>query len=79
MLSHCTYDRSGLRGFDWETVGLHWGARSGCVGLLVLALDLEETLVIYSLRAMIRKCLTLDFLEIGMVLSACSSKIWFVT
>jgi hypothetical protein len=69
VLSHCTYDRSRLRGFDWEAVGFDWGACSGCIGLLVFALDLEEILVANIVRVVIWGCLTLDFLEIGMVAS----------
>jgi hypothetical protein len=69
--SHCTYDRSRLRGFDRETVGFHRGACSSCVGLLVLALDLEELLVIYIISAVRFNCPTLDFLEIGMVVNGC--------
>jgi hypothetical protein len=71
VLSHCTYDRSRLRGFDRKTVDFHWGTRSSCVGLLVLALDLEKLLVPKVGRAMTCRCLTLAFLEIGIVASVC--------
>jgi hypothetical protein len=37
-----TYDRSRLRGFDWETVRFDCCAGSCCVGFAVLALDLWE-------------------------------------
>ena len=38
------YDGGWLWGLDRETVGLDWGAGTGCFGLLVVTLDLFEAL-----------------------------------
>jgi hypothetical protein len=43
------YDGGSLRRLDRETVGLDCDAGTGCISLLVLALDLVEALVSISL------------------------------
>ena len=61
-----TYDRSGLRSFDWEAVGLHWDAGSCCVGFAVLALDLRG-MEVSRKREVMGGYATFAFFETGML------------